>query len=64
MARETTWKCDLCGEYAAEDTLAVIRVGDTSDRPEDCDRVDVGPCCQDKPMSAVIHYVSNIRSGI
>ena len=45
MAVVKSFACDLCG--AAVDKLAVriARVGMVEDRPEDCDRLDIGPEC-------------------
>lgn len=50
------YRCDLCGLDVPEHELARLGVRHTSDRPDDCVNVDVGPCCQDQPIAkALVH---------
>jgi hypothetical protein len=54
VAVEKVYKCDLCGTAAQRGELAVARVGTADDRPEDAQRVDIGPCCHQRPVSDML----------
>ena len=63
MAVEQAYRCDLCGEYVHRDALRKLAVRNISDRPEDGDRVDVGPCCYDRPVRDVIAHAAQLREA-
>ena len=50
VERVVRYQCDGCGEYAAAEKITVVRIGTIEDRPEDCERLDVGPECLDRPL--------------
>ena len=54
VVRVVQYKCDSCGEYAAKENLTVLRVGTVEDRPEDCERLDIGQECLDRPLRQVL----------
>jgi hypothetical protein len=61
MAVEKSFKCDVCGEFIRRDQVAVVRVGTLEDRPEACDRLDVGPCCHARPVSDLLAAWRRVR---
>lgn len=61
MASEQVWKCDLCGEFVHPDALRRLAVRKVSDRPEAADNVDVGPECQNRPLSDVLALAADKR---
>ena len=63
MAVEKNFKCDLCGEFLRKDTVRVLRVGTLSDRPEDGERFDVGPECEQRPLADLIALFARERHG-
>ena len=54
MAVSKVYTCDLCGQSWLREELMRLGVRRPEDRPEDSDYVYVGPCCHDKPVSAVL----------
>jgi hypothetical protein len=63
VAVEKVYKCDLCGEFVHKDAVRVARVGVLADRPEDCDRVDTGPCCWGRPIADLVSYAAGERKA-
>lgn len=54
VRRTVQYTCDGCGEFAAEDKITVVRVGTIEDRPEDCERLDIGPECMTRPLQEIL----------
>jgi hypothetical protein len=63
MAIEKVYVCDLCGEPVQRAELAVARVGTPDDRPEDAERIDVGPECHARPIGDLLTVFGKIRNG-
>lgn len=63
MVAEKRWKCDLCGEFIRKDTVKVIRIGTLEDRPEDGERFDIGPECEQRPIADLIARYAEVRHG-
>lgn len=61
MAVEKVFVCDLCGVQCPRSELTRLGVRGYDDRPEDADYVDVGPCCQVRPVSEVITIAADMR---
>lgn len=61
MAVEKVYKCDLSGEFVHKDALRRLAVRTLSDRPEDADPVDVGPCCYSRPIIDVLDHAAKLR---
>lgn len=64
MAVEKVYLCDLCGQQRPRAELMRLGVRGLDDRPEDADNVDVGPCCQDKPVSDVLAVGLDARRAV
>ena len=64
MAVEKSWKCDLCSEFVARDALRRLGVRLATDRMEDADVVDVGPCCYGRPVSEVLERAAAARGAL
>jgi hypothetical protein len=63
VAVEKVYKCDLCGEFTARETLMVVRVGMPDDRPEDAERIDVGPECRGRLVGELLTvYEDRVRA--
>ena len=54
VEREVRYRCDGCGEYVARDTVTVVRVGTPDDRPEDCERLDIGHECLGRTLRQIL----------
>lgn len=54
VEREVRYRCDSCGEYVAREQVIVLRVGMVEDRPEDCERIDIGPECLGRPVRQIL----------
>lgn len=63
MAVEKVYKCDLCGEFVPQGKLRVLRVGLVEDRPEICERIDVGPECATRLIAEVFTQFETSRTG-
>ncbi len=63
MAVEKVYKCDLCGTAVPRSELVVARVGTPDDRPEDCERIDLGPECASRPIAGLIAKYKEMVSG-
>jgi hypothetical protein len=64
MAVEKVYTCDLCGDAWPRGKLTRLGVRGLDDRPEDADNVDVGPCCQDKPVSDALAIARDAREEV
>jgi hypothetical protein len=62
MAVEKVYRCDLCGKSVPRDLLRVARVGTPDDRPEDCERIDIGPECGGRPVEDMIAAYEKLRA--
>jgi hypothetical protein len=63
MAVEKVYKCDLCGEFVQHHDLKVIRVGLLEDRPEDAERLDIGPECHSRLIGELVAKYAELRHG-
>jgi len=54
MAVEKVYTCDLCGQFVKKADLRLLSFGLLSDRPEDYDRLDIGPECHDRPAADLL----------
>jgi hypothetical protein len=63
VEREVRYRCDLCGEYVEKEHVQVMRVGRLDDRPEDCDRLDIGPECEGRPVRDAFRRGVRMRNG-
>lgn len=54
MAVEKVYRDDLSGEFVPEKTVMVFRVGQTKDRPEACERIEIGPGSLNRPISELV----------
>jgi hypothetical protein len=63
VKRITEYRCDLCGEYIAESEVTVVRVGTLEDRPEACERFEVGPECAARPVNELLARFQEVRGG-
>lgn len=64
MAVDKVFRCDLCGELVAKDKLITVRVGRRDWRPEDYETVDVGPCCQSRPVTFIDDHARKAAEGM
>jgi hypothetical protein len=64
MGVRKVYGCDLCGQERDRGDLTRLGVRGLDDRPEDADNVDVGPCCQDKPVSDVLAIARDAREEV
>jgi hypothetical protein len=63
VERKVEYRCDLCGEYTAADAVKVVRVGELDDRPEACERFEVGPECASRPVRELLTRFEEARYG-
>lgn len=61
MAVEKVFRCDVTGEMVAKDDVIVVRVGTLADRPDGCDRLDIGPAAHDYPIADLIAVWRKVR---
>lgn len=54
MAIEKVFRCDLDGNETPRDAVTIVRVGTLADRPEDCERFELGPCCVTHPFGDLL----------
>ena len=54
VVRIVQYKCDACGEYVSQQDVTVVRVGTVDDRPEDCERLDIGGACMSLPLTEIL----------
>lgn len=64
MGVNKVYVCDLCGQPRARGELTRLGVRSLDDRPEDADNVDVGACCREKPVSAVVAFAAAERKAV
>ena len=64
MGKETTYKCDLCGEFAHKDDLLTVKVGGRSLRDEDYETIDVDKTCKSRPISDLAAVFIERREGV
>ena len=60
MAVTRRYECDLDGTELHPDAVLVIRAGTVANRPDECERFDIGPCCYGSGPLNVIH---NMMAG-
>lgn len=64
MAVEKVFTDDLSGQLVSKGALLVFRVGLHSDRPEDCERIDVGPASLTRPISELVTLFREKRAEL
>jgi hypothetical protein len=64
VAVEKVFRDDLTGEYVPKGSLMVFRVGLLSDRPEDCERIDIGPGSHGRPISELVTLFGERRQEL
>lgn len=63
MAVEKNFRCDLCREVIRKDQVKVMRVETLEDRPDGCERLDIGPCCEARPIADLLARYAEERHG-
>jgi hypothetical protein len=61
VAVEKMFRDDVTGEMIAKGDVIVIRIGTLADRPDACDRLDIGPAAHDYPIADLIAKWREIR---
>jgi hypothetical protein len=61
VAVEKVFTDDLSGEPIPREDVLIIRVGTLADRPEDCERFDIGPASFTRSIAELVTAFTILR---